>query len=1127
MKNYLSGETFGSLKTLFKRMKATFLMLIMFCSSLYAINAKSQIAKVNISLKNASVLEVLETIEKQTNYLFVYNKKEVDLERKVNINVLNRSIDYVLSDILKDSGISYKKLGTNIVLIPKQQQKINVSGKITDTSGSPLPGVTVLVKGTNNGTVSNAEGKYSLSNIPNDATLQFSFVGMESQEIAIGGKGTIDVVMTEDAIGIEEVVAIGYGTARRKDIAGSVSSINMEDSPVAITSNFNILSSLKGLTPGLNIGTVNSAGDEPDYLIRGQNSINGSNDPLIVLDGVLYLGSLNDINANDVASYDILKDASATAIYGSRAANGVIIITSKKGRTQKPTIQLNTSTGINAWQQKPDIMDPYQNLEVRMDPYDIDDPLDIPELKYPEVLNYQDGKTVDWLKEGSRIGINQNYQLSVSGQGTGMNYYLSTGYLKQEGVIIGDDYKQISIRGKINTDITSWLEIGADGIYNFRDYSGEQANVENLLSLSPWGDLYVRGMEGNVLERYPVGESIQNPLWKTDKNRLEDLDHINYYRLSGFVKIDVPFIKGLSYRLNYVRGNQVSRHDVFYHENYYVDEGYGTTEPEDRCGEGALKEKLSAANGYIQHTNDYNYVVDNIINYKKEIDKHYIDATLVATRDYSYNKVTQMTGSDFEANGNTALGTDGLHYASIQSYDIDVIEEANIGYMARLSYSYSDKYHLTASFRRDGSSVFGTDKKWGNFPSLGLAWTTSEEDFFSSIDFFNYLKIRASYGKNGNQGIDAYKTLTTISSGKGSDYMYEFSDDASSVLYGLNVSSLGNSYLGWETTSSFNFGIESVMYNNRVSLNLDVYFSKTTDQLFEREIPIMTGFSSIYSSMGQVNNSGIELRLTTKNIEHKNFAWNTSFTFWQNKNVLKKLYGDDDGDGIEDDDIGNSLFVGKSLGAIYGYKFDGIVQEDDTDYMNMTSAEAGDVKFKDISGPDGKPDGEISSDYDRTILGYSKERFRLNLANTFNYKNFELYFLLSGIFGGGNDNYFVKSNSYAFVTITTGAKNSMDIPWWTAENKSNKYPKPKGNTSNWQALQSRNFARIQDVTLSYQFDNSWLKKCDIQALKLYTSIQNLYTFTNWVGGDPEEGVTALSSTNPVPTVYTVGLNISF
>jgi len=1132
--NWLTLKKLWATKT-FLSMRLTFYVLLLATIQSLAVDSYAQATKLNLTLNNTTVKQVLSEIEDVSEFYFLYNSKLIDVERKVDVKFKNKKIDEALDLLFKDTQVSYNIVDRQIVLSGNQSIKTNslsvqqksIIGTITDEGGLPLPGVTVVIKGTTVGTVTNMDGNYNISNIPDNATLVFSFVGMLTQEIAISDQTSINITMAVDAIGIEEVVAIGYGTARRIDISGSVKTVKMEDSPLAITPNFNALSALKGVTTGLNIGTVNTAGGNPSLLIRGQNSISGSNNPLIVLDGTVYLGSIGDINPNDIASYDILKDASSTSVYGSRAANGVIIITTKKGKTAKPVIRLNTSTSINVWQQKPDLESPEQYLQRMEDRFGMA-PLSIPHIKNYERANIQAGKSTDWLSLASRVGLNQNHNLSVSGGNNKMNYYLSSGYIKQEGVMIGDDFEQASLKAKLSSDITDWLKVTVDGSYSFRDASGLGASLGAILQTPPYGQLYF-DEDNKILEKYPRDESIVNGLWNTDKTRVEDVNLLNYYRFNGKIQIDVPFVKGLRYTLNYARGSRLQNLERFYNESYYVSERSASEGDQDlRYTEEQLLGRLPSANGYMVRGNNYNYVIDNIINYKKQFDSHYLDITLVATRDYSKNKNIRIDGSNFAANGNTLLGVNGLHKAEVQRYDINIVEESNIGYLSRVGYSYKDKYHLTASLRRDGSSVFGSDKKWGNFPSAGIAWTASKEKFLKSSKNIDYLKLKLSYGKNGNQGINAYNTLTQVNSGKDGGIRYEFGNDPSKVLYGMAVSSLGNPALGWETTTSLNGGIETALLNSRVFLNADFYFSETTDQLFVRNIPIMSGFSSIRSSLGQVNNRGIEIELTTVNIKNNNLTWKSSLIFWQNRNVLEKLYGDDfDNDGIEDDDIGNSLFIGKSLGAIYGYESDGIVQEDDTEYINNTGAKPGDVKFVDVSGPDGGPDGIINATYDRKILGYTKENFRLNLANTVNIKDFELYVLLSGIFGGGKDNYYTLSNKSAFSKSQYEDRTELNTPYWTPENKNESYPSPSSFDNRYVGIQSRTFVRIQDVTLSYRFNQPWVKKWNIMSLKLYAAIQNLYTFTGWVGGDPEQGSRALSGTYPVPTVYSLGLDINF
>ena len=1106
------------------------LSFILMLAAVFNVTASvySQTVKVDLELKNATLVDVFHSIQEQTEFAFFYKNEHLPLNKTINVSFTDTRIDKVLDEVLEGTGLIYRVLNKDIVITKgeksdsgreelfAQQQRKTITGKVTDQGGQPLPGVAVLIKGTTQGTVSNSDGEYTLTNVSEDAVVMFSFVGMTSQEFPVAGKQMIDIVMEEERLALDEVIVIGYGTARRQDYTGSVSSVKMENSPVSLLPNTNALESLKGNVSGLNIGASNSAGDEPDMLIRGQNSISGSNNPLIVLDGVIFMGSLSDINPNDIASFDILKDAVSAAAYGSRAANGIIAITTKRGNSSKPLITLNASSGVQTWQNRPVMMKGEEWLKV------VNARNQYAEgstewLENGELANLQAGNETNWLDIITQTGIVQDYQLAVSGAGKGLNYYLSTSYSYNEGVIIGDDFDRISVMGKINTDITSWLKIGVDASYSRRDYSGVEANVTRGQTMSPYG-VQFRDEEGN-LEKYPFTQSQTHPLWGVEGGTRDNMDIRQSFRLNSYAVVDVPWIKGLNYRINFLTNLDKNRYGNFYYEDYYVAEGEGV----ERYAPSVVSGFLTKANGNLENATTYSYVFDNIITYKNRFGKHSVEGTLVATRDYLKYEDINSIGSDFSANGNTTLGMWGLHKATTQKVSLDSYERANIGYLGRISYSFNDKYYFTSSFRRDGASVFGVNKKWGNFAAAGVAWKISEEDFMAGIEPMDNLKLKLSWGQNGNQGIKQYTTLSQVANGSTGGYRYEFSDDEGTIYYGLVQSTLGNYDLGWESTEQWNTGFESAWLKNRLFADVDVYFSKTTDQIFTRNIPVMTGFKTITTSMGQVNNKGVELTLRSVNVQQNDLTWTTSVTFWKNWNKLVKLYGEDlDGDGKEDDDLSNSLFVGKSLGAIYGYEQEGITQEDDIEYMAATGTAAGAPKYKDLDGETG-----ITA-ADRKILGYTKENFRLNMSNTVSYKDFEFYVLVTGIFGGNN--YYLKNNTVAYMTSGTGIFNSNMIskPYWTAENRSNVYPSAYfSGDSRFQGLQSRGFVRVQDISLSYTFRQQWVRTANISSLKVFIAAKNVATFTNWEGGDPETGALYLSNTFPVMSTYSIGATISF
>jgi TonB-linked SusC/RagA family outer membrane protein len=996
-------------------------------------------------------------------------------------------------------------------------QTKTVSGVVKDESGNPLQAVSVVAKGSSKAVTSAPDGKFSITVLPDTKSLIFSYVGYTTQEIVLTGAASVTVLMLRDAGILNDVVVIGYGTTKRKDFTGAVSSVKMENSPLSLMPNLNALEALKGNVAGLNIGTVNTAGGQPSINIRGQRSISGSSDPLILLDGVIYLGAISDINPNDIASYDILKDAVSAAAYGSRSANGIIAITTKKGKAGKPVINLRINEAFQKWQNQPVMAKGAEWITI-VNARNRYTPGSTNWLQAGEAANLAAGNETVWLDKVIQTGVTQDYQMSVSGAAQGINYYLSTSFNDNKGLVVGDQFNRISVFGKVNTKVTSWLEFGVDANYSVRDYSGNAANVAVAETMSPYGVMY-RDDQGN-LEKYPYTQSSINPLWGVNDGTIVNKDITNNFRLNVYGVVSVPWIKGLNYRVNLLSNLDKRKSGNFTYENFYIKEGAGIT---GRYDPTTVQGLLANANGNIDNQSTASYVLDNIVAYEKTIGEHRINATLVATRDHRRFEDLNATGSNFAANGNTTLGFYGLSKSTIQKIVLNNEERSNVGYLARLNYSYNDKYYLTSSYRRDGASVFGADKIWANFAALGVAWKISSEKFLANFKPLNNLKLKFSWGQNGNQGLSPYATLSQVQNSAAGNARYEYSNAQGTINYGLVQTTLGNPALGWEKTTAVNIGFESNWLKNRLSVDLDVYSSTTTDQVFIRTIPIMTGFNTQLASLGEIANTGVELTVRTVNVQKRNLEWSSALTFWKNNNKLVHLYNEDkNGDGREDDDIANNYFVDKSLGAIYGYQQDGIVQTGDASYITMTGAAPGAPKYIDLNG-----DKKIDAN-DRTVLGYTKENFRLSLSNTVHYKNFELYVMLSGVFGGNNR--YLQSNTAAYMTSGTGKFNDNTIskPYWTPENMSNTYPSAYfSGDSRFLGLQSRAFLRIQDIALSYIVDTKWMKAAHIGSIKLFAGIKNLTRFTKWVGGDPETGTTVQSNTFPVATTYSFGGNINF
>ncbi|UYQ94121.1 TonB-dependent receptor [Chitinophaga horti] len=1106
-------------------MKLTTILLLV---ALLQLKAEGFSQQITLQVKNGSLDKVFAQLGKQSGYHFFFNERLIKDARKVSLNLQNATLQEALDACFTGQPFNYAIIDKTVVARKKTDPGptpraaaapvvITIKGRITSEKGEPLPGASVKLKNSTKGATSDAKGEFSFT-IPDgtEVVLEVSMLGYKLQTITPSDPANVVIVLKEEATTLDNLVVIGYGTARRQDFTGSVSSVKMEGSPLASLPNMNALEVLKGNVSGLSIGATNSAGGQPSMVIRGQNSISGNNDPMIILDGVVFLGSIGDINPNDIASFDILKDATSAAAYGSRSANGVIAITTKKGRIGKPSISFNTSTGFQTWQNEPEMMRGEEWLEV-VNARNRYAPGSTNWLKAGELANRAAGKETVWLDEVTRTGIIQSYQAAVSGATQQTNYYLSTSFDQNKGIIKGDDFKRVSLLAKLNMNITSWLEVGADGSYTKRDYSGVAANIGEAQMMSPYGVMY-RDSLGN-LEKYPYTQAAINPLWGVQDGTRDNMDIGNNFRLNAHALVKVPWIDGLSYRANLALNLDKDRSGNFYYETNFVQEGEGI----GRYSPSTVQGFLSRANGNINNYSNYSYVIDNILNYRKTFGKHSVDATAVYTRDYFKYESENSTGSDFQANGNTALGMYGLQTATVQRATVDIWERANIGYLIRGNYNYNNRYFLTGSFRRDGASVFGANNKWADFAAVGVAWRITEEAFMKNLHYLNHLKLKFSWGQNGNQGIGPYGTLSTVGNGASGGVRYQFSNTGSQMFYGLFQRDLGNSDLGWETTESWNAGFESSWFNERLFVDLDMYKGKTTDQLFTRNIPVMTGFKTMRTSMGQVDNKGVEITVRSVNVKHSDWGWTTAATFWLNRNKLVKLYGEDrDGDGKEDDDVSSGLFIGQPLYAIYGYEQIGIVQESDTTYTRLTGAAPGSPMYRDFDKTPG-----ISAT-DRKILGYAQDNFRLSMSNTVNYKEFDLYVMVSGNFGGNG--YYKRSNAAAYLTSGTSRfnDNMTSKPYWTPENKSNTYPSAFfSGDGRFLGLQSRTFVRLQDVTLSYRLKQSLLTPLRLNSAKFFVSAKNLATFTNWFGGDPETGTPVRENTFPVPSTYSFGANISF
>jgi TonB-linked SusC/RagA family outer membrane protein len=744
-------------------MKLTFFLIFLGLTGVSA-SVYSQSKKLTLNVENETIREVFDLIESQSEFVFIYKKNVIDPARKVNLKVEELTIEKVLDKLFTNSDIKYEILNRQIILTPnrsvkskpvdihsalqlEQPQQKEITGKVTDTGNLPLPGVSVIVKGTTIGTVTNTDGEFSL-NIPlNAETLQFSFVGMKTQEIVVGDQTTINIVMEEETFGIEEVVAVGYGTVKKSDLTGSISSIKADELEKQ-GPRINFVQALQGAAPGLNITqTGNSASSGSiNVRIRGQNSILASNNPLVILDGVPYDGGLNLIDQSTIESIEVLKDASSSAIYGARGANGVILITTKKGEKGKPTISYDGSYGVKQIYGIPELLTGPEHWEFGVERYGESSI----STNYPtRVENYNNGVSTNWVEEATRLGTQNKHTVGISGGADRVEYFVSGGYMNVKGIAKGDDYENINGRVNLIIKPADWLEIGTRTQYTFQDNSGLEVNFSGGAdaphSISNLGGAFLMNPlispydeEGNILI-YPWPEMANYPNPLSNLNVLDE-DFNRTLFSNNFIQVDFPFIDGLSYKLNTGISYQSANRDIFW-------------------GNNTLEGIVNNGQAFSEDRKKNNWLVENLLFYNKSFGNHSLNLTaLYSTQKDTYDR-TRIFSRGFPTEvltwyqpGSAEVVTPSRIYSQ-QSY---------ISQMGRLFYSYEEKYLLTATFRRDGYSAFGSEKKFGVFPSLALGWNVKRESFLVDSDLISQLKLRASYGMNGNQAISPYSTLASV-----------------------------------------------------------------------------------------------------------------------------------------------------------------------------------------------------------------------------------------------------------------------------------------------------------------------------------------------------------------------------
>ena len=955
-----------------------------------------------------------------------------------------------------------------------------ITGQVTDLStGETLPGVNILVKGTSIGTITDVDGNYRLTT-PDDAeTLVFSSVGYTGEEVAIDNRTTINLEMAPDIQSLSEVVVIGYGTVEKKDLTGSVASVKTEEITRVPTPRLD--DALRGKVAGVQITPTSGApGADVTIRIRGSNSLNASNEPLVVIDGFIGAGNLNNINTNDIESIEVLKDASATAIYGSRGSNGVILVTTKRGKEGKSKFSLDTYTGLQDITRTLDLMSSRQYAEFQNDIAASTGASPV----FPDLSAVGDG--TDWQDEVFRRAPMTSSTLSISGGNEKTNFYLSGNYLNQEGIYINTDFKRYLARFNLDHTVNDFIKTGVSLSLSRSYRNGGTSSLRNVLGYDP--TLEVKDQNGDYVVQTRTSEfSNDNPV----SLALQTLNETRNTAIIGNVYGELNIVEPLTYRLTAGVNTDFLDSDVYSPSTLFSQRDLGGT-------------------AIVANEESFNVLLEQTLNYNKEFGDHSVGALVGYTRqtDEFKRRGSRISGfaSDEFATNNLDAGTERLESSS-------TFRETGLeSVLFRANYGFQSKYLLTLSGRADGSSVFARNNKWAFFPSAAVAWRVIEEGFMSNSSVVSDLKVRVSYGRIGNQAIDPYQSLARISNdndnnsanGNSNNYILGAGQNA---VTGFAPTGLANDDLRWETTTSLDIGVDISFLNNRLNATLDYYRSTTDDLLISVTIPQLTGFNSALRNFGKVDNNGLELSLNSINVDNENFRWETNFNISGNRNTVVDIFNPEGffltNPGVQGTGGAASGIIqeGEPLGAFYGLVREGIWNDQaEIDASGLTGYAVfpGGRRYADLDG-----DGVVEAADDRQIIGDANPKFFGGLGNNFSYKGLELSFFLQFIYG--ND-IFNEADYYLGQAFDYNAYASL-VDRWTPENTNTDIPSIEGSirsiasVSETSALKDGSFVRLRNINLAYNLpvgNIEWLR-----TVKVYVTGTNLLLFDRYDGYDPE------------------------
>nr|WP_250775644.1 TonB-dependent receptor [Dyadobacter sp. MSC1_007] len=988
-----------------------------------------------------------------------------------------------------------------------------VSGKVTASEDNlPIPGVSVVLKGSKTGTNTDVDGVFKIS-IPDDnAVLVFSAVGFVTQEIPVGTKSVIDIALSSDLKTLTEVVVVGYGTQKKSQLTGAISSVGAKEiNEMPIT---NLGQALQGRAAGVDVTQSGSKpGTVPRILIRGRRSFNAGNDPLYVVDGIPLAGGYEDMNPSDIQSMEVLKDATATAIYGARGANGVIIVSTKRGGQKgKTTVSYDGYVGVSKALDKVELFNGqefaeyvreayratggYKDAAGNVVPTGTVDPVADGKIAVlggdPNVAKgLANNTSTDWQDLVLKSGVMQNHSVGIQGGSDRTQFFISGGFFQDKGIVKEANFKRLSLRANIDHNVNSWFKVGLSSYSMTSTRNGENLNTYGMtINQNP---LAVPYDDNGKLIFSPTNDALlTNPLAELVPGA--QVDEMKRYRIFNSLYTEFTILPGLKYRVNFGPDFTITRYGRFIGAQTNARKG------------GDAQASATSAFGF-------NWTLENIVNYTKTFGgKHNLNVTLLHSmqRDRAEGFGASVQGVPVESQSFYNLGAATTVFSPISG----VVEWAINSYMGRINYDYNDKYLLTLTMRRDGSSRFGENNKYGNFPGVAVGWNLGNETFLKSVSWVDLLKIRAGWGKVGNTGLAPYQTQAFLGR---TAYAWN-----ASPAYGYRPGTIGNADLHWESSATANVGLDFSFLRGRVQGSLEFYQTNTTDLLLSDQLPGSIGFNAVTRNVGETRNRGIELGFTTTNVDSpSSFKWTTDFTFTKNTEAILSLYNG------KVDDVGNGWFIGRALSTVYDYRKVGIWQTNEADAAKSFASEVGQIKLKDVNG-----DGKINAS-DREIIGSDVPDFSGGITNRFSFKGFDLSFFFFARVGN-----LIRSEFHRNNNALAGRYQQMKVDYWTPNNPTNEFPRPKSNQEfpvygSTLTYFDGTFVKLRNINVGYTFTPELSKRLGMESLRLYSSIQQPVIWakyrTKYNGVDPESTGLAAGGTGVTPAtmVITFGLNAKF